>query len=111
MSISLSTLVIFLFLIPGVLFRTQLYFGSPVKRSIITNNIVYSLIAIIFYSIVIHFISLIVLSLLSQVAQALFDFSYELDMPTPATDLGIPGLAPDNLVVRFILTHTLAILV
>lgn len=50
MSLSASTLALFLILVPGLIFRYSLYHGTRIKRPFLGSSTIYSSIAVLLYS-------------------------------------------------------------
>jgi hypothetical protein len=56
-SLSASTLALFILLIPGFVFRMFLYFRSTVNRAIFSDNAVYSSVAILLQAVAVHVVA------------------------------------------------------
>lgn len=68
MSLSVSTLALFLFLVPGLIFRFSLYEGSPVRRPFLASGTLYSSIAVILYSTMIFTLTISILQINTYIA-------------------------------------------
>lgn len=64
MSLSASTLALFILLVPGLIFRFSVYEGSQVKRPFFAGGTIYSSIAVLLYSVLIFLIFIAVTRLL-----------------------------------------------
>jgi len=61
MSLSISTLSLFVFLVPGLIFRYSLYHQSIVKRAVLASNAIYSSILLVMFSLGIHLSALMLI--------------------------------------------------
>lgn len=60
MSLSASTISLFVLLIPGLIFRFAVFLGSPIKRPVSSGNSLFYSITIVFFSVTIHIISYVI---------------------------------------------------
>lgn len=70
MSLSASTLALFVFLVPGLIFRSALYWMASVRRAFFGISTIYSSIAVIFFALTIHVVMLLGSALFVMVAQS-----------------------------------------
>ncbi len=68
MALSVSTLGLFVFLLPGLLFRYFIYHESLVKRAILSANTIFASLSIILFAVSVHFGALLSLSLVADLA-------------------------------------------
>lgn len=68
MALSVSTLGLFIFLLPGLLFRYFIYHESLVKRAILSANTIYASLSIILFAVSVHFVAVVILALAGEAA-------------------------------------------
>jgi hypothetical protein len=77
MSLSASTLVLFVLLVPGFVFRFCLFHGSIVKRPFYTSGSIYASITMVMFAIFIHVSVFVTLRLALFIAENWFSYSLD----------------------------------
>lgn len=103
--------MVFLFLIPGLIFRVGVFFNSPVKRPIFSGNTFFSSIVILLYSVSIQFFSILVLLLLLILFNLLPFANIELSIIENANNIRILINDQQTTVFNFIFSNQFLFLI
>lgn len=80
MSLSSSTILLFAFLIPAIIFRFTVYSNSIVKRPLGSGNLIHITVSILTLSVLIQIISFFVFWLLSSLASSGLEYTYKISI-------------------------------